>query len=287
MRKKVWSLAIPYVLWGGLFGFLTMTPLKMFVNRLHGDGILSGTIFEAHGVWDAIDRTIGITGGNFIGAMWYIRLLLIVFLTAPLWIVMRRLFRYATFSAGLLLVFCFSSVTGGGGDAEGEMIGCFCIHTAGIGWILLGMAISAFRIEKARLPVALVIFSGLLWCAMTGFVIHNRFVEAAWSAMLSLWFRVGPLFLMMALWGLYDYLPQVLPDKLPKWFGVRFWVYCMHHPVTAWMGALVHAVFGHAMQGRIAFQLLVAPLSLLVCAGAGVFAKKIMPQEYTILNGGR
>ena len=287
LKRKFRSLAVPYVLWGGVFGFLTMTPLKMLVNRQHGDAILSGTIFSANGIFETIDRVVGLTGGNFVGALWYVRLLLIVFLTAPLWLCARRASKWLVVVVGVLLILCFSAVAGGGGDPDGERIGRFCIEFGGIGWLLLGMAASAFKVEEVRITKISVIASGLIWLAMMFLVIQSRFAEAPLNCWLKEWFRLSPLFLVIVWWGGYDIIPRILPEKLPDWFKVRFWVYCMHHPVTAWVGAAVHAVFGHAMCGRIAFQLLVAPLTIAACFASALIIRMSMPRLFAVMNGGR
>lgn len=287
LRKKVRSLVVPYVLWGSVFGFLTMTPLKMYVNHQHGDAIFSGTVFAASSAWDVIDRTIGITGGNFVGALWYVRLLQIVFLTAPLWLGLRKISRWALLWAGLGLIFGFAAASGGGGDSDGEKIFGISVSLGGIGWILLGMAVSAFRLEEVRIPKAVVALSGIVWLVFSAFVIQNRLVDAAWNPCLREWFRIAPLFLIVVWWGGYDVFPHMLPEKLPEFFSWRFWVYCMHHPMTGWCGGIVYAIVGHGLVGRCVYQIVLAPIVLGVCLLAAYLVRRSMPKAFAILNGGR
>lgn len=287
LRKKLKSLALPYVLWGSVFGFLAMTPLKMYVNHQHGGAILSGTVFSAPSVWKAIDWSIGITGGNFVGALWYVRLLLIVFLTAPLWLLLRKASKWLPLLVGLGLIFSFSAISGGGGDADGERFGSFCIQMGGIGYMLLGMAVSAFHWEEARLPKLVVVLSGLTWLVMSAIVINNRLTDAPWSLGLREWFRIAPIFLIAVWWWLGDYVLRLLPVSLPECFGWRFWVYCMHHPLTAWCGGIVYAIVGHGLVGRCIWQVVLAPIVLAICMMAAFFVRRCAPRMFILLCGGR
>lgn len=287
LRKKFRSLVVPYVLWGSVFGFLTMTPLKMYVNHQHGDAVSLGTVFAVSTVWEVIDRTIGITGGNFVGALWFVRMLLIVFLTAPLWLGLRRISRWAALLVGLGFILGFAAVSGGGGDIDGETIFGFSVQVGGIGWILLGMAVSAFRVEEMRIPKAVVALSGIMWLVFSAFVIQNRLADDAWNPYLREWFRIAPLFLIVVWWGGYDSFPRVLPEKLPEFFSWRFWVYCMHHPMTGWCGGIVYAVVGHGLAGRCIWQVVLAPIVLGVCLFAAFLAKRFTPKMFTLLCGGR
>lgn len=287
LRKKLKSLAVPYLLWGSIFGFITMTPLKMIVNHQHGDSILSGTIFSVHSVWKAIDWTIGITGGNFVGALWYVRLLIIVFLTAPLWLYIRKISKWLSLFIGLGFIFAFSAVSGGGGETTGEHIGVFGIQISGIGWILLGMAMSAFKIEDVRLPKLMFLITGLLWIMMSIVVIHNRLSDEPWHPWLCEWFRIAPLFLIVVWWYGYDMFPCILPDQLPECFRWRFWVYCMHHPMTGWCGGIIYAVVGHGLVGRCIWQVVLAPIVLCVCLISAFLVKRIIPRLFVVLCGGR
>lgn len=259
---------------GSVFGFLTMTPVKMYVNHQHGDAILLGTVFSVPTIWGVIDWVIGVTrGSNFVGALWYVRLLLIVFLTAPLWLGLRKISRWVVLLVGFGLIFWLVSVSG-----RGEKIFGFSISVGEIGWILLGMAVSAFHQEETRIPKWAVAFSGIVWLVFSAFVIQNRLVDAAWNPCLQVWSRIAPLFLIVVWWGGYDVVPRVLPEILPEFFQWRFWVYCMHHPMTDWFGGIVYAVVGHDLVGRCILQIVLAPIVLGVCLFAAYLTKRFTPK---------
>ena len=285
--RKVKSLAVPYVLWGSVFGFITMTPLRIYVNHQHGDSLLAGTIFASNSAWDVIDKVLGISACNFVEALWYVRLLIIVYMTAPIWIGLRKLSKFMLLLIGLTLVLGFSAVASEAADPEIVTIGGCFISVGGIGWMLLGMSVSAFKVEEIRLPTFLFFCSLLVWVAVSAIIINNRLHLGTWYPWMQEWYRIAPIFLILFWWGAYDFVPQLLPEKLPEWFGFRFWTYCMHHPVTAWVGGVVYAVFGHGMCGRVAFQLLVAPITIALCLGMGMLIKRNFIVAFRTLNGGR
>lgn len=285
--KKLRTLGMPYLLWGSVIGFLLMTPLKIIVNQQQGAELLSGTIFATHGVWNVVDHVVGISGGNFVGALWYVRVLLIAFLMTPVWIGLRRVSRWLLPMVGIGLILGFSAVSGGGGEESGEKFGAFYLPVSSFGWILLGMAVSAFKLEEVKVPRCAVLCAAFLWTIMTVVVVINRFEIAPWNGVLCIWFRIAPLFLIVAWWGGVDGAIARLPEKLPEWFSYRFWIYCMHHPITAWVGGIVYAVVGHGLSGRIIVQFLQAPLTLLICICAAVVVKKLCPKVFKVLCGGR
>lgn len=285
--KKIRSLGIPYLLWGSVIGFLLMTPLKMIVNHQQGVPLYSGTIFSVEGTWNIIDSVIGISGYNFVGALWYVRVLLIAFLIAPIWIGLRKLSRWLMPLVGFGLILVFSAVSGGGGEECGEKFGEFYLQVSSFGWILLGMAVSAFRLEELKVPRGIIISAAFLWVIMSAIVIVNRFELAPWNSVLCIWFRIAPIFLIIVWWGLSDCAIAMFPEKLPEWFNYRFWIYCMHHPITAWVGGIVYAVVGHGISGRIIVQCVQAPMTILGCVVAAALVKRLAPKTFAVLCGGR
>lgn len=287
LLKKLRSLGLPYLLWGSVIGFLLMTPLKMIVNHQQGVAVLSGTIFAEHGVLNIADRVLGVSGGNFVGALWYIRVLLVAFLTSPIWVGLRKISKWLLPISGFGLILCFSAVSGGGGEERGEKFGFFCLQVSSFGWILLGMAVSAFKLEELKIPRNVATCAALLWVIMSAIVIVNRFELAPWNSALRIWFRIAPIFLIIAWWRGGDCVIARLPEKLPVWFSYRFWIYCMHHPITAWVGGVVYAVVGHGLPGKIVVQCVQAPITLFACIYAAVVVKKHWPKAFAVLCGGR
>lgn len=287
LKRKLRSLFIPYVLWGGVYGFILMTPLTMSVNWQHGEPLLAHTIFAAHSIWNVIDRFAGITGGNFVQALWYVKVLLIVFVTAPFWVGIRKLSRWLILATGLFLVLNFSAVSFAGGDYGFSNVCGVHVHFGGIGWVMFGMAASAFRVEGMRIPKSFVTASGVLYLVMTCIVIVNRFHLAPWDGGLRVWFRIAPLFLIATWWGCYDYAPRLLPDKLPTCFSMNFWTYCMHHPITGYSSALFHALFGRSLLSACIYQVFGWILVLTVCLLCGFLVKRISPSAFAVMTGGR
>ena len=85
LRKKVFSLGLPYLLWGAVFGGAVLTPVLMYVNLRGGRPICENTFMDASSSVFAVDRLIGgFSGAPPNGALWYIRMLLVIFLFAPI-----------------------------------------------------------------------------------------------------------------------------------------------------------------------------------------------------------
>ena len=288
LKRKAFSIGLPYVFWGSVFGFFLMMPLKMIVNHQHGLVAWNSTIFDESSWWNVVNQTLGLGAvSNFVGAMWYLRALLLIFLAAPLWVCVRRISRLFMLVMGFALILSFSTITSGGGESIGEVWLGVHLNVASLGWFSLGTTISAFRLEEVKIPRGVIAFSALSWASASGCVIVNRLVQAEWSMMLCVWFRIAPLFLIVGWWGAVDYLPSCAIIKYSKWIGMRFWIYCMHHPVSSWVGGCVYTVVGHELSGRVWLQCLQAPITLLVCYGSAIWVEKRAPRFFALLCGGR
>lgn len=274
---KMHSLIIPYLLWGGVYGTIMMLPLEMAVNKLHGDSLLFNTRIGG-GVLHTLDRIFGFFYSSpYDGALWYVRMLILFFALAPIWILILKRCNWILLVLGIFGV-CFFKPGGGSHDVL-FTIGSwsFDITFSSIAWLLLGMFIAARHLEERHCNSA--IWLGIALCAINiiGALHGLQFDQRLWSLAL-LWF----------IWNLYDVMPNVLPAKLPYLFSLSFFCYCIHHPLCGYYGAAIRFCLGRASGASYLFQIVLIPL-LVVLTGAliGMFLKNKFPRLYKVLNGGR
>lgn len=288
LAKKSRSIIIPYLLWGICYGLVVMTLLKMGVAVQRGENdIWGGTIFAQWGQWAFFDSLFGITHAPLIGALWYLRVLILVTITFPLWI---GLFRYAKWvGLGLASVFILASPLGMHEEVFALPFGIvFRLKINAVGWVLMGMAASSLSLD--RFAIRKYSFSWvalLLWIVAALLPLYCDYCGFAIPLPVELFHRIHPLFTIIALWGAGDWLSRKLPEKLPEAMSMGFWIYCMHHPITGYVGALGHIVFGRGMASRLVMQLIGWIITLAICISAGLVFKKSFPKTYKILCGGR
>ena len=101
---------------------------------------------------------------------------------------------------------------------------------------------------------------------------------------LEIFYRVSPIFAIIPIWAVSRQLASRLIEVL---MPMRFWIYCMHHPVTAWIGAGLHTVLGHSLCAEYLRMAIGPLLCLLIVASIGLCIRKYLPHIYRALNGGR
>lgn len=86
MRKKFWSLLVPYVAWT-LIGSVICVGIVVVVNYKAGLPLFERTFIARSGFWNVFDGLFGVTSSaprNY-GVLWFVRCLLMLFVAAPLW----------------------------------------------------------------------------------------------------------------------------------------------------------------------------------------------------------
>ena len=288
-HAKARSLLVPYLLWGAVYGTLTMTPVLMGVNRMKGVDICIGTIFQDFEIWPLVNRVFGIAMASPPnGALWYVRLCMIFFLFAPVWRWLRKrvlwsipcmAFGCIMFGTPFLRGYSTESIT-----VHGTMIACSLL---GIGYLLLGMTASIFRAERLRVDFSCMVSMLIAWCAWTYVTIESSLGALDIAPSVVLWnHKVSGMLLIGALWGALDIAWPVLAKIRPEIIGLSFWIYCMHHPVTSCVGAALHAVLGRTLIGEVWRLILSAPITLSICIVCGLMVRKC-GVVYSLLTGGR
>lgn len=277
MKGKVRSLIIPYLLWGGVYGTIMMLPLEMAVNKFHGDSLLFNTRIVG-GVLHTLDRIFGIFYSSpYDGALWYVRMLILFFALAPIWIFVLKRCDWLLFVLGVVGVCVFMR----GGDQHDILFSIgnwnFDITFSSIAWLLLGMFVASRHLEERHCNFAILL-------GIIGFVINLSLSPHGCQLVQRLW----ALALLWFVWNIYDVLPTVLPEKLPHFFTLSFFCYCIHHPLTGYYGASLRFLFGRTGSASYLMQIVLIPFfTVLTGVLVGMFLKNKLPRLYNVLNGGR
>lgn len=286
--KKMKSLVVPYLLWGAIYGTLLMTPLMIGVAWTHGSSdLLSKTVFSISGTWSKVDAILGITSGPLNGALWYVRILILVFISAPLWIGLFRLSRWIGVVLGFTLIL-LSPLEGTYSEAFSlPFLGMFYFKLNALGWIFLGMGMSQFNLEEKQVSQKVFFGFAFLW-GIFSFLPLCWLMKGLDVPQVPIFLhRLSPLVFVISYWYLGDKLSQRLPTKLPLVFSLGFWIYCMHHPITGYMSAFYHLVFGHTLLADWFGQFTAFFAVFVICSWMGLIVKRFLPRLFTILSGGR
>jgi len=274
ISKKWRTLVIPYFLWGAVIGGLLWTPLWMLTNSRNGLPLFGNTFLGANNVLLSADWLLGIfRNGPANPTLWFVRMLIVAFLLAPVWFWIRRQSRALLAVLAVAGVIVFTPVTHVS-PMETLFTVCgypFLLKAQGIAWFLVGMTVSAFRLDEREMPYWLTVVSFLGWIVLHGLGDVKYF----------------PFFIIPALWGAIDRVLPYLPEKVPEWMTLTFWLYCCHGPVSGWIGGGYRAFLGNGV-GSYLVQLTTMWLVVtVVCYLLAFVTKMCAPKLYTILNGGR
>lgn len=275
-KKKVKTLVVPYVLWS-IYGTVLWTGLRVVNNLRNGGASFGDTVFES-GNWIAIlDRIFGVfqcSPGN--PTLWFVRLLILIFLTAPIWLWLRRKVFCLFVVIMMVLTILFSSVSWVSPCEHLFVLGgySFEFKVQGLGWFGLGMVASALHLDARRIP---------FWLAAV--------FAAVWAVSVSLGYPVSSwalLSLVVFIWCCSDFVLNHLPAQLPAWMGLSFWIYCAHGPLSGCVGALYRALIGGSTVG--AYILSVATMWAVTVGLSMALAsvtRRFLPRVFVVLCGGR
>ena len=228
IKKKIKTLLIPYFIWA-IWGIILVTFLVCANNYISHNPILYNTVFDTTNIAWGINNALGILAyaPKCNQALWYVRVLLIIFSIAPLLRLLYKLNIVFLFLLSFLLIF------GGFFLGRPEYLQ---VSFVDIGWFMLGLCVSKFGIEKIRFNNVVMYISGLLYVIIAGFQcfmsLRPNGVDIS-STMLYLDTYEG-LFGIIFWWNLYDKIKlffNIFPDTL---INSTFFVYCMHQPIIAY-----------------------------------------------------
>lgn len=172
----------------------------MLTNSRNGLPIFANTFLAEDNVLCAADFLVGVVcNGPANPVLWFMRVLIIVFLTAPLWIGLRRLSRWVLAGLALVGVFVFTPVSVvTPAEKLFSIYGYpFVLKCQGVAWFGVGMAVSAFRLEERRIHWSVAFVGWIGWWACWHFGLIRAF----------------PFFIMLALWGECGRVVPVSPAR--------------------------------------------------------------------------
>lgn len=287
LKSKASTLLVPYLFWGCLWGALTLTPIKYLANLRHGMA-WQGTVFAGQGWLSFVDSFLGLTRSAPPNpALWFVRLLLLFFLLAPVWRWARKHTRLLIPLLGAGLVCCSCSFSGQFGV---ESFGGIEICLSGVGYLFLGMTVSIYRLECVSIPKPMALFCFALWA----FISYNAINARHFSALpidgcVLVAFRISPVLLLVSVWSFLDErrMSFLYEHVSPRSVALAFWIYCMHHPVSAAIGGGAHRLFGRSLPAEFVRMGGVFCLTTLICILTGMALRAHHPRAYAFLTGGR
>ncbi len=283
LKSKGSTLLVPYLLWGCLWGAITMTPIKYIANQRHGMA-WQGTIFADPNWLLVADRFLAFTRSappNL--ALWFVRLLLLFFLLAPVWRYLRRKARPMIPLLGVFLLECSSSW-------GVEVLGGFEIRLSGVGFLLLGMSASIWHLEEIKLPKFVIGICFGLWAFIWYSSVQMcRFSEMPIDRYWLLLFRLSPILLLVVVWSLLDEREMAFLYDLisARTASLAFWIYCMHHPICVAVRAGLNRLFGRSLPVEIVKMVVIFLLATIIVVFCGETLRARVPKVYALLTGGR
>lgn len=259
LKKKARTLLVPYLLWclmGTLFTFI----LVALNNVLQHKAFLERMPFQNGNLWLMVDSIFGIVspGPWGEGVLWFVRVLLMFFICAPLWRLLNRISSWLVLIvAGVLIFIPFD-------------VGLPKYH---IGFCLLGYWVSGLEVEKmsefkkGRLPVT-VIF-GLVYMGLS--YACPRYV---WIAGIPFW------------WLAYD-LAKFDSFEKSRVYCYTFWIFVTHQLIASYFMALWKCMFGYSSVSHLLLFVLTPFVSVGGFLLAGYFVCRHWPKAYNTLVGGR
>jgi len=270
-RKKVRTLLVPYLLWG-LLGATIVLPSIFFQAYMHPEQGYAGTILDQGGVWGSLDAIFGLkrTGPLSNSPLWYVRVLLVFFLAAPLW---RMLYRLGRWAPVLLGVVCFVP------SISWLSIPWVVESMRPIGWLLLGMGLEPWISENRRLPRGLAVLCGVVWLAS---MLINDVRLATGSPSLMVCNALIPFASIAFFWSIADWAPLYRDFMKPT-----FWVYCLHGPLVEYTRVGMWRLFGKGDASTLFTLFGMSLVTLAVCLGLAYAVQRTAPRLYALLSGGR
>ena len=204
------------------------------------------------------------------GPLWYVRLLLVFFLTAPLWRMLYRLGRWVPLLLGLMCLLpsiSWLSIPGVVGSLRP------------VGWLLLGMGLEPWIAENRRLPRSLAVLCGVVWLAS---MLINCVRAANGSTPLMVCNALIPFASIAFFWSIADWAPLYRDFMKPT-----FWVYCLHGSLTAYTRTGTWNLWGRNDVSTLFVLFVMSGVTLAVCLGLAYGVQRFAPRVYALLSGGR
>src|SRR5574344_2093867 len=253
MRKKFFTLFLPYLLWNTLYGVMHVVLPKV----LGASKLLPNDKYFGMNLWQIFVQTYGL-GLETIPIdvpLWFVKDLMVFFILSPLllWLIYKCRIRFL-----LVLILLLPSVP----------------YIGNIGYIMLGMVLGCRHPDIMKID-------RFWWVFCLLFLAEGLLHFWQWDLSILLAF---PLFYTAGGW-LLKCRPGI--RRLLESLGNKsFWIFCLHGPIaTTLLRIMIKHHYFHLSQ--FVCYLAVIVLTVLICLGAFYLTKYLAPHILSIATGKR
>lgn len=255
LRRKIKSLYLPMVIWGAI-GLVMFLPIRIYINE------------DVPTVFDFLKLPLlALSSGG--GHFWYVRVLIVMFVCAPVVYYVARHIWAAVLCIVVALLIPEDSV-------------CAQLHVpVAIIFITLGIQLSIHWRGNGM-------FKGG-WCcfifSLAGLVLSFLFKAQITTHYFLILFE--PLFMIGVVWFGYDIIDRIRPiGKFPEKLNVLFFVYCMHIIILYWSRGVLRVALGTSpFMSLVRYFILLQTFWLDIIIANGI--RRFFPRMFTVLAGGR
>lgn len=280
VRKRVWSLAIPYFLWSFVY-FLYALPFILAANWL------------AHASWTRNIPDIAVIFGldqtcnPLLGPLWFVRTLFVFVLGSWLLAIPIRKSRFCAITTLGVLLVAYVVTTLTLGETEGKI--SFCLGSSGLFslkslfYFSAGCYLRQWPIHWA--PSRKVAFASLaLGIALC--VAHTALLLSDGVTSPQLRHLVKMALIPVTGYGVWLLIPE---RKWPSWLtGTAFPIFLLHSFIFVFIDRFTHTFAGlGALEGSLPGFLLKGLLGIVGAIGVTLILRRYLPRCASILFGGR
>ncbi len=268
MKKRVKTLLFPYLLWSalGILLYLVLQSLPVVQNYF------TRKLISEHSTKELLE-TLFLNPIPY--QFWFIRDLIILTILSPIlfwllrylkiWLVAFLLviwsynFDLVIIANEALLFFVFG--------------GHLALHQQN--WIL-----HHFSSKKAFI---------LFTCWISIIVIKTTMIHLDYSTLFvtDIIHKIGVLIGVLAVWGVYDFLVKSKESKYSFIFSFTFFIFAFHEPVLTILKKGFYSILGQGEMTSIIIYFTAPTIAIISSILIGYYLKKITPQLYSLLTGGR
>ncbi|MFK8004942.1 MAG: acyltransferase family protein [Saprospiraceae bacterium] len=271
MKKRVKTLLFPYLLWSilGILLYLVLQSLPVIQNYFTRKLISEYSVKE-------LLNTIFLNPIPY--QFWFIRDLIILTILSPI------LFWLLRFSKVGLLLFLL-----GLWFYNFDLI---IIANEALLFFVIGGYLSLHQqnwvLQHSSSKNALILFVSWITIVLIKTIILH--LETSTLLAINIIHKIGVLIGVLAVWGMYDFMVKKINSKESKYsflFSLTFFIYAFHEPVLTILKKGFYSILGQGEMISIIIYFTAPTIAILSSILVGYFLKKITPQFYSLLTGGR
>ncbi len=275
LGKKAKSLVVPWLIFA-LLGVLVCTPLVVINNYMTHRAIWGRTVFNTHGIWDALNETFAITipQPRQAGFLWYVRTLFVLFVFAPIWRLALKVSPWIFLLGFICLKIApYSDIP--------------CIYFGAAHPFFLGIFLGAYSdsfFARKKIPllgVLIFLFAGVMLAVMWAGADAGYWTISYWE------YTLTPILLGAGIWGLYDHVESRIPNHLPVFVWWSMWLYLIHSLVAGWFLAAMRFLLGKSDYMMVWLPFVNILFTTTVTILFGYWIKRRWPKLFAVCCGGR